>query len=162
MAEIFREATHDDIVAITRLIRIAFADVAERFQLTQENCPKHPSNCKPNWIESSMDKGVKFYVLEDEQILCGCVALEQSEKPGICYLERLAVLPQYRHQGMGKRLVEYVEAEAEKLGLQRVEIGIIAEQRDLRVWYQGLGFVVTHEKTFEHLPFRVAFMGKDL
>ena len=162
MAEIIREATRDDIAAIARLIRVAFADVAERFQVTRENCPKHPSNCEPDWIESAMNEGVQFYVLEDERILCGCVALEQPENPGVCYLERLAVLPQYRHQGFGKRLVEYVETKAKNFGLQRMEIGIIAEQHDLRTWYERLGFVVTGEKEFEHLPFRVAFMAKEL
>lgn len=157
-----REAARDDVVAITNLIRAAFVDVAERFQLTPENCPKHPSNCDPEWIETAIAKGVTFYVLEDGDTLLGCVALEQPEKPGVGYLERLAVLPQYRHQGLGKRLVAHVESEAQKRGLQRVEIGIIAEQDDLRNWYEQVGFKVTGEKEFAHLPFRVAFMSKNL
>lgn len=162
MSAEIREATVDDVVALTNLIRVAFADVAERLRLTLENCPKHPSNCEPGWIEIAMKNGVAFYLLEDDDALMGCVALEQPEKPGVCYLERLAVLPQYRHRGLGKRLVEHIEAEATTRNLQRVEIGIIAEQDDLRAWYEGLGFVVTGEKEFEHLPFRVAFMAKEL
>jgi N-acetylglutamate synthase-like GNAT family acetyltransferase len=109
-----------------------------------------------------MQKGVTFYLLEDEQALCGCVALEQPDKPGVCYLERLAVLPQYRHHGLGKRLVEHIGSEAKKRGLRRVEIGIIAEQDDLRTWYEELRFVVTGEREFEHLPFKVAFMAREL
>jgi len=162
MQTAIRQAACDDVVAIANLIRAAFADVAERFRLTPENCPKHPSNCEPKWIVEAMDKGVAFYVLEDDDALLGCVALEQPEKQGVCYLERLAVLPQYRHQGLGKRLVAHVESEAHKRGLQRVEIGIIAEQDDLRNWYEQVGFKVTGEKGFAHLPFRVAFMAKEL
>ena len=156
-----REAAIGDVVAIANLIRIAFADVAVRFQLTPENCPKHPSNCEPDWIETAMEKGVTFYLWEDEQALRGCVALEQPDTPGVCYLERLAVLPQYRHHGLGRKLVEHIESEARKRRLRRVEIGIIAEQDELRTWYEGLGFVVTNEKSFQHLPFRVAFMAKE-
>jgi hypothetical protein len=40
-----READPDDKVLLTRLIRDSYRDVAERFNLTPENCPKHPSNC---------------------------------------------------------------------------------------------------------------------
>ncbi len=162
MTNVIRNADRDDVSAITNLIRAAFADVAERFQLTPENCPKHPSNCEPGWIETAMGNGVKFYVLEEAQTIIGCVALEFPDKPGVCYLERLAVLPQYRHRGLGKQLVEYCEVEAGKRRLQRIEIGIIAGQDDLRTWYEGFGFVVTGEKEFAHLPFRVAFMGKDV
>lgn len=155
-----RHATVDDIDLLTNLVRTAFRDVAERFRLTPENCPKHPSNCEPDWIRTAMEKGVQYFILEENYTPCGCVALEHA-KPGVCYLERLAVLPAYRHRGFGKMLVEHVVCEAARQGISRVEIGIIAEQNDLREWYERLGFVGTGEKTFAHLPFRVAFMAKE-
>jgi len=33
------------------LIRRSFRDVAERFHLTRENCPRHLSNCGVDWVE---------------------------------------------------------------------------------------------------------------
>jgi len=39
----FREAREDDAEVLTRLIRSASADVAERFGLTAEVCPSHPA-----------------------------------------------------------------------------------------------------------------------
>jgi N-acetylglutamate synthase-like GNAT family acetyltransferase len=156
-----RDATYTDIDRLTHLVRTAFRDVAEQFQLTLENCPKHPSNCEPDWIQTALEKGVQYFILEDNQTPCGCVALEQA-KPEVCYLERLAVIPQYRNQGFGRALVEHVANEAKKRGIRRVEIGIIAEHTDLKEWYNRLGFVVTGEKEFEHLPFRVTFMAKEI
>jgi N-acetylglutamate synthase-like GNAT family acetyltransferase len=156
-----RAATQQDIPLLTMLVSTVFRDVAERFHLTLENCPKHPSNCVPEWFETAMTKGIRYYILEDHGTPCGCVALEQA-KPEVGYLERLAVLPQYRKRGFGEALVAHVFAEAQKLGIKRVEIGIIAEQAELRAWYEKLGFVITREAEFSHLPFRVTFMVKNV
>ena len=40
-----REAGFNDISLLAGLVRECFQDVAERFGLTLENCPKHPSHC---------------------------------------------------------------------------------------------------------------------
>ena len=161
MSIVIRNAGNEDVPLLTTLVRDAFRDVAERFHLTPENCPKHPSNCAPEWFETALEKGIRYYILEHNQMPCGCVALEHA-KPDVCYLERLAVLPQFREKGFGKALVDHVVNEARKLGISRVEIGIIAEQKALKEWYEGLGFVFTREAEFEHLPFKVAFMARNV
>ena len=40
-----RKASSGDSSMLSGIIRESFCDVAERFGLTSENCPKHPSNC---------------------------------------------------------------------------------------------------------------------
>ena len=47
-------------------------------------------------------------------------------------------------------------------GVTRVEIGIISEDTQLKDWYRQFGFVQTGTKAFDHLPFVVAFMAKEL
>lgn len=42
-------------------------------------------------------------------------------------LERLAVLPEKRNQGLGKALVEHVLSKARELGVDGINIGIIAD-----------------------------------
>jgi len=59
-------------------------------------------------------------------------------------------------------LVNYALNEAKKLGAHRVEIGIISHQVELKEWYKKLGFSTKTESQFEHLPFVVAFMTKEL
>lgn len=44
MGTVIREATRDDVPLLTGLICQSFRDLVERFGLTQENCPSHPSN----------------------------------------------------------------------------------------------------------------------
>ena len=153
-----REASERDTGDLNRIIRASFRDVAERFSLTAENCPTHPSFCTAAWLEAAVGKGLRFYILEDGGSGCGCAALEIAG-PQVCYLERLAVLPPYRHRGLGERLVRHVLDEARVAGAERVEIGIIAAQAELRDWYLGLGFEETARKSFEHLPFEVTFMS---
>lgn len=71
----------------------------------------------------------------------------------LCYLERLAIIPEYRNKGFGKSLIEYVFREVKKLGCKKVSIGIIAKQQELKQWYSKIGFKEGITKSFAHLPF---------
>ncbi|WP_028316317.1 GNAT family N-acetyltransferase [Desulfatibacillum aliphaticivorans] len=152
-----RKANQDDVEVLVSIIRASFKTVADSFNLTQENCPRHPSNCTRDWIGAALDQGVHCFILETDKGPVGCVALEQAG-PDVCYMERLAVLPDLRNQGLGRALADFALKQAKTLGCKRVEIGIIAEQLDLKDWYAKIGFTDNGEKEFPHLPFRVAFM----
>ena len=153
-----RTGTQKDVAVLTEIIRSSFRDVADRFGLTQENCPTHPSSCTVDWVQRDMDRGVFYFILEDDGLASGCVALEPAGSD-LCYLERLAVRPPQRHRGFGRALVEYVLAESKRFDARRVNIGIIAEQTELKNWYQKIGFVEAETKEFAHLPSRVTFMS---
>jgi ribosomal protein S18 acetylase RimI-like enzyme len=152
-----RKCAPEDVDILAETIRGSFRDVAERFGLTEENCPRHPSNCKADWIEKDMDRGVIYFVLESEGRVAGSVALERV-RPGLCNMERLAVLPDQRTRGFGEALVSHALSQAGELGCLDVRIGVIANQTELKDWYRRLGFVETENREFAHLPFLVTFM----
>lgn len=156
-----RPINADDLPRLLDIIRRACATVAKRFGLTPENCPKTAAFYTMDRLRADLDRGVQYYLLEGNNEACGCVALENA-KPGVCYLERLAVLPEHRSQGYGTALVRHAFAEAMAMGIRRIEIGIIAEDTRLKEWYRRFGFELTGTKTFDHLPFLVAFMATDL
>jgi ribosomal protein S18 acetylase RimI-like enzyme len=156
-----RPINANDMQTLVDLIRRACATVAEQFGLTPENCPKSPAFYTIGRLEEDIDRGVQYYLLEDAAEVRGCVALERA-KPDICYLERLAILPEHRSKGFGTALVRHAFTEAAVLGVKRIEIGIIAEDTKLTEWYRRFGFELTGTKTFDHLPFVVAFMAKEL
>jgi N-acetylglutamate synthase-like GNAT family acetyltransferase len=158
---VIRQASLADISLLVNLLRRSFVDVAERFNLTVENCPKNLAFCTEQRIRDDFNRGLEYYLLEQDGQALGCVALEKAG-PGVCYLERLAVLPEQRRKGFGKVLVDQVFDRARKIGARRVEIGIISEQTDLKNWYEKIGFVEKGTKKFDHLPFIVAFMSKAL
>ncbi|HTZ39635.1 MAG TPA: GNAT family N-acetyltransferase [Syntrophales bacterium] len=156
-----RLCTADDIDVLVTTIRSAFGTVAERLGLNEQNCPTHASNCTAEWIRKDTARGIRYFALESEGRVAGSVALEQV-RPGLCNLERLAVLPQQRRRGYGEALVEHVLSEAATLRCRDVRIGIIASEIELKEWYRKLGFVEVETRDIARLPFRVTFMIQTL
>lgn len=152
-----RKAGPADAAVLTSIVRESFKDVAVRFSLTADNCPKHPSNCAMDWIEKEMARDVQYFLLLNDDAPIGCVAVEMPGKD-VCYMERLCVHPSMRRQGFGQLLVRHAIEFAKSKGVSRMSIGIIAEQRELKNWYQRLGFVQAGTKRFPHLPFQVCFL----
>jgi N-acetylglutamate synthase-like GNAT family acetyltransferase len=156
-----RTCTQKDIGVLVETIRRSFQAVALRFDLTPKNAPRHPSNCTEEWIQKDTERGVTYYVMENENLVVGCVALEQANSD-VCYLERLAILPHQRRHGFGKALVTHALSQAKLLGVHRVNIGIIAQQTELKNWYREIGFVEQESKEFPHLPFRVTLVSYEV
>lgn len=74
-------------------------------------------------------------------------------------MNNLAVLPEYKHIGIGKELVNYaIRYSNNILGENIIKIGIVEENTSLKEWYKQLGFVNTGTKNFNNLPFAVGFM----
>lgn len=154
-------ADESDIDILISLICGSFHDVAKRFELTMENCPKFVAFYTKERLSGDLEKGIKYYILLEDGQPCGCVALEQA-KPDVCYLERLAVLPKYRNKGYGNMLVDHIFKQAILLGAKQVELSMMSKNRKLKNWYKKIGFVQKYTKKFDYLPFIVAFMYKDL
>lgn len=158
---IIRDAEKVDRDVLITLIRDSFRDVAEKFALTAESCPKFPAFNAKERVEGDFEKGMKYYILYEDNMPCGCIALEKAS-PDLCYLGRLAVLPEHRNKGFGQALVDHLFEQARKFDIRRVEIGIISKHRKLKNWYRKLGFIEKGIKKFDHLPFNVAFMYREL
>ena len=161
MSLIIRSATEKDISLLSSIIRASFIDVAKRFSLTRQNCPKHPSNCEDDWIEDELSKGVNYYILEVDGVPSGSVGILQNG-PDLSYLMRLGILPENRNRGFGKKLMNFALEKLREKETKTVEIGVISNQTELVEWYEGFGFRVAGRRNFGHLPFEVTFMSKRL
>ena len=157
-----REIEKDEALDTSvEIVRRSFRTVAEELNLTPDNAPTHPSFITLEQLEELRKKGLVFYgyFLEDMQV--GFVAIEKADD-SLYYLEKLAVLPEYRHNGYGRELVQFVLDRAVETGAEKLSIGIIYEQTVLKDWYRDIGFRETGTRKFEHLPFTVGFMEIDL
>jgi ribosomal protein S18 acetylase RimI-like enzyme len=141
------------------VVRNAFKTVALELNLTRENSPTHPSFITTGRLREDRNKGVKFFGLFLGEKQVGFVAVERADV-GLYYVERLAVLPEYRHRGYGKRLMEFAFEYIETNGGKKVSIGIINEQAILKNWYREMGFQEMSTRQFAHLPFTVCFMER--
>lgn len=151
-------ATKHDAKAIARIISTSNKDVAETFGLNLSNNPKHPSFCTEDWVLSDFVRGETYFLYQIEGTNAGCVAFE-NPRPGVAYLNRLSVLPEFRRNGIGEALVKQIIQYASTKDVHRISIGLIAEHTELMNWYRKLGFVSGETKTFPHLPFAVHYMN---
>lgn len=156
-----KEADQELSSILADLIRRSFEDVALKFSLNKENCPTHPSNCTGDWIRDDFRKGKRYFILFKDNFPGGCVGLEKGNDE-VSYLERLSGLPEYRKNGLGKRLMDYFEGVARKGSYNRIEIGVIKDHFELVNWYRRIGFKERGCQKFDHLPFEVLFMYKDI
>jgi ribosomal protein S18 acetylase RimI-like enzyme len=135
--------------------------VAEQFGINADNNPKHPSFYTKEWVISDFDRGEEYFLLTQYNKAIGCVAFEQP-RSDTAYLNRLSILPNHRHKGAGELLVRHIFKYAREKDIVKVSIGIIASHDILKSWYISLGFVETHTRNFEHLPFDVTYMHYEL
>ena len=152
-----REATANDVATIAMLVSQSNQDVALKFGLNADNCPKHPSFCNASWVESDLARGERYFILEENSEPIACVAYE-APSDQLAYLNRLSVLPRHRRRGLGARLVEHIIDLARAGSIQTISIGVIGEHSELQRWYKQLGFITGETKRFPHLPFSVTYM----
>lgn len=97
----------------------------------------------------------------ENDVYIGFVAIEKANNE-IYYMEKLAILPEYRHKGYGKKVMDFVVNYVKGKDGKKISIGIINENEILKKWYLSYGFIETETKVFYHLPFTVCFMEKKL
>ncbi len=155
---VIRQASSNDIATIARLVSESNKDVAVKFGLNVDNCPKHPSFCTDAWVKADLSRGERYFLLEEGMEPIGCVAYE-NPSVGLAYLNRLSVLPAHRNRGIGARLVQHIIQLAQSASIQTISIGVIGEHGDLQRWYKKLGFKDGETKRYPHLPFSVKYMS---
>jgi len=141
------------------VIRDSFITVANDFNITRENAPTNAAFIEMKNLEAMKQKGVDMYGAYIDESLIGFVAIEKSNED-LYFMEKLAVLPLYRHNGYGSRLIDFVVETVKEAGGKKISIGIINENNVLKDWYMKNGFSETGIKKFPHLPFSVCFLER--
>jgi ribosomal protein S18 acetylase RimI-like enzyme len=150
-----------------QILHLAFGKVTAQFGLTRENAPVYAAFTTVEKVNEMRDRGAVFYgyFLGRKQV--GVVALEKRESAdspyrGEYFMERLAVLPEYWHTGIGRELVNYIIARTGDLGVKKLFLAMVNENKVLKKWYEGMGFKEVGIRKFEGLPFSVCFMSMDI
>ena len=161
MIEIQPIDVEHEIEKLLSVIRASFLTVAQEFNLTQANAPTNAAFLTMEALKESIAHALDFYVAKERGDIIGCVGIQPGKHKGDYYIERLAVLPKYRHHGVGTKLLAAAILEIRHRNAKRISIGIINENRPLKEWYEKHGFREYDTKTFDHLPFTVCLMSRE-
>jgi ribosomal protein S18 acetylase RimI-like enzyme len=154
-----------DSSIITDILNKAFMTVALQFNFTKENVPRFPAFITPNIIENQLNNGLKMYGYKDNDQIIGCAGYSYY-KDKIYIIERLAALPEYRHSGIGRKLMDFVENKITENGGKIAEIHVVDINIILVEWYKKLGYKeIRVDKLVDgamKLPFNSCIMNKTL
>ena len=158
-----REVERIDISECVSVIRDSFKTVADKFGLTEENAPRFTAFATTtDRLYWHMDGEKRpMYVYCEAGKICGYYSILPGEN-GECELNNLAVLPEYRHKGIGKELLMHAYGIAENMGFKIINIGIIEENQILRHWYEQNGAVHIGTKKYDFFPFTCGYMKKEI
>lgn len=154
--------SQNEIELVTKIINEAFLTVAHEFNFTQENAPTFPAYITAARIENQIQCGLKLFIYKDNEINVGCIGVSYSKESNCFKAERLAVIPEYRHRGIGKKLMNFIEEKVKKERGNSVIVEIVNENVNLKDWYIRNNFSEVKIEKYDHLPFTVSVLEKKL
>ena len=158
-----REVKREELSACADLIRKSFQTVADEFGFTRENAPRFTAFATTEErLAWHMDGEHRLMYLDEEDgRLRGYYSLLLRDKSE-CELGSLSVLPEYRHHGIGGRLLRHAMKTAAEHGCAVMNLSIVEENTVLRKWYERFGAVHTGAEKFDFFPFTCGYLERDL
>ena len=134
----FRRASASDVTAITALINVAY-EVEKFFKIGDRTDEAE--------VTDLLDKSA-FLVREENGQIAGSVhVLLQGERG---YFGLLAVHPDFRGQGLAKRLVAAAETYCREAGCRAMDLSVVHLRTELPPFYRALGYVERTTAPFPH------------
>jgi GNAT superfamily N-acetyltransferase len=130
-----REARRDEAGVLRDVLVRAFTEYEGRLD--------PPSGVHSETVASLADKLKEggALICEVGGVAVGCVFY--APKADYLYVGRLAVLPEWRRQGIGDVLLRAAEGRADAFGVRRIRLGVRLALGQLRVYYEARGYVPT-------------------
>lgn len=151
----------NDIYSFADIIKNSFRTVAEQYGLTEENSPTNPAFTTSENLKKIASKSECFGVYINT-MPCGFFALEFANERKTVYLERVCILPELRHNGLGKSILTFAENYCKDHHVETISIGIMNQNTILKNWYRQNGYTEISLKKFTHLEFEVCFLENRL
>ena len=158
-----RKVEQKDIKECVDVIVKSFMTVADEFGFTIENASRFTAFAttedRLNWHIEGEHRPMYVYIEDD--IIVGYYSLLLQENEA-CELNNVCVLSEYRHKGIGEKLMKHAFITATELGCKKINIGIVEENTVLKEWYASQGFKHTGTRKFDFFPFTCGYMEKTI
>lgn len=152
MLQQIKKLTEEETLNSTDVIRESFYHIAKDFNLTEEKHPHFAAFITRDILEEAFLRGVEMFGLFIESKQVGFVALEKKDNSAY-YIKMLSVLPEYRHNGYGRMLLDYSLKMVKEYDGSKILIFLIFENKILLNWYEQYGFIQTGLRKLDNLPF---------
>lgn len=158
-----REITKDEIAECVKVIKASFQTVAKEFNITLENAPRYVafSTTEERLENQLVNEHRAMFAYFDNDRIVGYYSLSALENK-VCELNNLCVLPEYRHTGIGVKLLQDSFEKAKKLDNEKMICSIVEENKVLRKWYESNGFIHYDTRKFDFFPFTCGYLYKEL
>lgn len=144
---IIRAATIEDLRAIDRCAKLAYRKYVERMD-------KEPAPMHADFKQLVASNAVSIAIKQDS--FAGFVVFYEQDQH--MHLENVAVQPDLAGQGIGRKLIEYVEHQAVISGISRIELYTNEMMHENFGLYKHLGFEETDRR--EEDGFKRVFFSK--
>jgi N-acetylglutamate synthase-like GNAT family acetyltransferase len=134
-----RDYRKEDISRILYVIKTAFAE--------QRGKVEPPSSAERKTVEiiEAELQTANALVIESKNEVIACVFYQP--KGDSIYVDRLAVLPEFRKQGIGEMLMFKVEKLAIELGFKKLSLSVRIELKDQQEYYSKMGYKISAYKS---------------
>ena len=141
------------------VIKECFSTVAHEFGFTIENAPHFTAFATTEqrlfWQLNHENRPMYVFVVDGNVVGYYSLLLQENKE---CELNNLCVLPQFRHQGIGEKLLFHSFNTAKSLGCSKMNIGIVEENQILKKWYESFGLKHIRTHKFDFFPFPCGYM----
>ena len=151
----------DDLETAAHVIRESFAATANDFDLTIDNCPTNGAFTQAKHLMNELENGNQLFGVYLGKKMIGFFELVYHEDQQ-ADLEKVSIIPSERGNNYGKLILNRAKEIAYNNQMETINIGIIKENKDLKNWYQKMGYQIVCSKNFSHLPFEVLYLRLDL
>ncbi len=154
-----REVKREELSICADLIRKSFQTVADTFGFTRENAPRFTAfaTTEDRLLRHMDEEHRLMYLDEEDGRICGYYSLLHQGQ-GECELGNLSVLPEYRHTGIGGRLLQHAMKTAREQNCTVMNLSIVEENTVLRAWYERYGAIHTGTEKYDFFPFTCGYM----
>ena len=144
-----RLATQDDVTQIVRLVNAAYATYLDRME-------KPPEPMLTDYTGLIASGGV--YVLTSSAEIAGVLVMEEQNRA--LFIENVAVDPAFQGQGLGRRLMAFVEQYTREQGLRELRLYTNEVMTENLAFYRRLGFREVERRVDD--GYRRVFLRKSL
>lgn len=151
--------TEINLIDCLNIMKMSYEEGALKFGQTEENCPYRGRTRLPlDELRREFLEGCLMYGYFYEDMIVGFLSLTVFNDSSTMGINDIAILPEYQSKGFGSELIQFSKEEAKRLNCEKLRLGMIADNLQLKKWYEKHGFKTVRLVKYDTVTFTVGKM----